>query len=127
MRTNALGVGQLRAILSPLGAKVATVPIESVLHLKSAVTALPDGTVIGYRPLVDHVTAFPRFLAVPEESGAHVVLLGDGRLLIAADCPRSAAMFADLGYQPVVVDISEFQKLEGCVTCLSVRLRSRTR
>jgi dimethylargininase len=126
-RTNALGVGQLRAILSPLGATVATVPIESVLHLKSAVTALPDGTVIGYRPLVDHVTAFPRFLAVPEESGAHVVLLGDGRLLIAADCPRSAAMFADLGYQPVVVDISEFQKLEGCVTCLSVRLRSRTR
>jgi dimethylargininase len=126
-RTNALGVGQLRAILSPLGAKVATVPIESVLHLKSAVTALPDGTVIGYRPLVDHVTAFPRFLAVPEESGAHVVLLGDGRLLVAADCPRSAAMFNDLGYQPVVVDVSEFQKLEGCVTCLSVRLRSRTR
>lgn len=42
---------------------------------------------------------------------------------MAADCPRSAALFARLGYDPVVVDISEFQKLEGGVTCLSVRLR----
>jgi len=32
-------------------------------------------------------------------------------------------LFADLGYEPVVVDISEFERLEGCVTCLSVRLR----
>ena len=122
-RTNAAGVGQLRDILGPLGADVVAVPVRSVLHLKSAVTALPDGTVIGYPPLVDAPDLFPQFLAVPEESGAHVVLLGDDRLLMAADAPRSAAMFDDLGYAPVVVDISEFQKLEGCVTCLSVRLR----
>ena len=66
---------------------------------------------------------FPRFVAVPEESGAHVVLLGQDRLLVAADCPRTVRMFRDLGYDPVVVDIAEFQKLEGCVTCLSVRIR----
>jgi dimethylargininase len=60
---------------------------------------------------------------VPEEAGAHVVLLGDGRLLMAASAPKSAELFADLGYEPVVVDISEFERLEGCVTCLSVRLR----
>ena len=52
------------------------------------------------------------------------VLLGDGRLLMAADAPRSAELFASWGYEPVVVDISEFEKLEGCVTCLSVRLRT---
>ncbi|GAA2302234.1 hypothetical protein GCM10010431_21820 [Streptomyces kunmingensis] len=60
---------------------------------------------------------------MPEEAGAHVVLLGGDRLLMAASAPRSAELFADLGYDPVVVDISEFEKLEGCVTCLSVRLR----
>src|SRR5436190_18881856 len=43
-RTNAAGVGQLRDILGPLGADVVAVPVRSVLHLKSAVTALPDGT-----------------------------------------------------------------------------------
>ncbi|MFF7702415.1 dimethylargininase [Streptomyces lydicus] len=123
-RTNADGVRQLRSAFEPLGARVVAVPVSRVLHLKSAVTALPDGTVIGYPPLVDDPAAFPCFLPVPEESGAHVVLLGGGRLLMAAGAPRSAELFADLGYEPVVVDISEFEKLEGCVTCLSVRLRA---
>jgi dimethylargininase len=67
---------------------------------------------------------FERFLPVPEESGSHVVLLDDDRLLMASDAPRSAELFADLGWTPVTVDISEFEKLEGCVTCLSVRLRA---
>ncbi|MER6995552.1 dimethylargininase [Streptomyces sp. NPDC000410] len=122
-RTNATGVQQLRAAFEPLGARVVPVPVSKVLHLKSAVTALPDGTVIGYEPLVEQPGLFPRFLPVPEESGAHVVLLGGGKLLMAASAPRSAELFEELGYEPVPVDISEFEKLEGCVTCLSVRLR----
>jgi dimethylargininase len=122
-RTNEEGVGQLREALAPAGATVVGVPVGKVLHLKSAVTALPDGSVIGYPPLVDDPSVFPRFVAVPEESGSHVVLLGENRLLMAADCPESAAKFAGMGYEPVTVDIGEFQKLEGCVTCLSVRLR----
>jgi dimethylargininase len=122
-RTNGEGIRQLRAILEPIGATVVAVPLTLVLHLKSAVTALPDGSIIGYAPLVDDPAFFPRFVPVPEESGAHVVLLGGARLLMAADCPRSAELFSDLGYEPVIVDISEFEKLEGCVTCLSVRMR----
>ncbi len=43
--------------------------MQKVLHLKSAVTALPNGTVIGYEPLVDDPSAFDAFLAVPEEAG----------------------------------------------------------
>ncbi len=122
-RTNADGIAQLAACLEPRGARVVAVPVTKVLHLKSAVTALPDGTIVGWPDAVDDPSAFPRFLPTPEESGAHVVLLGDDRLLMAADCPASAAMYRSLGYRPVEVDIGEFQKLEGCVTCLSVRLR----
>jgi len=122
-RTSQAGIDQLRDHLQPLGAEVVAVPVHKVLHLKSAVTALPDGTVIGYEPLVDDPTAFPKFLAVPEEAGSHVVLLGENRLLMAASAPKSAELFRARGYEPVVVDISEFEKLEGCVTCLSVRLR----
>lgn len=129
-RTNEAAARQLADFLEPLGATVVPVPTTKVLHLKSAVTALPDGRVIGYPPLVDDPDAFAAFLPVPEEAGAHVVLLGpdrDGteRLLMAADAPRTATLFAELGYRPVRVDISEFEKLEGCVTCLSVRLRGR--
>ena len=122
-RTNDEGIEQLRAIVGPLGADVVAVPLSKVLHLKSAVTALPDGTVVGWADGLDDPSVFPRFLAVPEEPGAHVVLLGDDRILMAADAPESADLFRSRGCQPVLVDISEFAKLEGCVTCLSVRLR----
>ncbi len=121
-RTNPEGLRQLRAILEPRGATVIAVRVQKVLHLKSAVTALPDGSIVGYPPLVERPELFPRFVAVPEESGAHVVELGGGRLLLSADCPRSAELFAGLGYEPAIVEIGEFQKREGCVTCLSVLL-----
>jgi dimethylargininase len=122
-RTNAEGIAQLAAAFEPLGATVVTVPITKVLHLKSAVTALPDGTVIGWAPVVDDVSVFPEFLAMPEESGSHVVILDDHTLLISDDCAQSAGLLEARGYRLVKVDIGEFIKLEGCVTCLSVRLR----
>ncbi len=122
-RTNQAGIDQFAAIVEPMGARVVAVPVTKVLHLKSAVTALPDGTVVGWDPAVDDSSVFPRYLSMPEESGAHVVLIDDERLLMAADAPRSAQMFRELGYEPICVDISEYIKLEGCVTCLSVRMR----
>jgi dimethylargininase len=122
-RTNEAAIGQLTALLSPLGWTVVGVPVTKVLHLKSAVTALPDGTVVGYPEFVDDPAAFPKYADVPEPSGSHVVLLDERRLLMAADAPKSAERFRSMGYDVVEVDISEFEKLEGCVTCLSVRYR----
>jgi dimethylargininase len=122
-RTNAEGVAQMRRTFEPLGVTVVEVPVSKVLHLKSAATALPNGSVIGYLPALDDATIFPDFIPVPEPAGAHVVLLGGNRLLMAASAPKTAELFVALGYEPIVVDISEYEKLEGCVTCLSVRLR----
>jgi dimethylargininase len=122
-RTNRSGFDQLAAYLEPFGARVVPVPISKVLHLKSAVTALPDGTVVGYGPLVDDSGVWDSFLDVPEPSGSHVVLLGGNTVLMSADAPESERMFAERGLDVIAVDISEFIKLEGCVTCLSVRLR----
>ncbi|NOX31408.1 MAG: N(G),N(G)-dimethylarginine dimethylaminohydrolase [Actinobacteria bacterium] len=126
-RTSVAGFDALARIIEPLGATAIAVPITKVLHLKSAVTALPDGTVIGFEPLVDDTSVFGKFVAMPEESGAHVVLMGDDKLLMSANAPRSADLLAQMGYEPVLVDIGEFEKLEGCVTCLSIRLRDRPR
>jgi dimethylargininase len=125
-RTNAEGIAQLAAHLQPFGADVVAVPLTKALHLKSAVTALPDGTIIGYRPVIDDPEIWgERFLAVAEEPGSHVVLLDDDTLLMSSAAPRTANLFEQRGYRVIAVDISEFEKLEGCVTCLSVRLRGR--
>lgn len=122
-RTNQEGIDQLAAHLAGFGARVVPVDLTRVLHLKSAVTALPDGTVIGYPPLVDNPGVYERFLAVPEAHGGHVVLLGGDRLLMSTSAPETTALLRERGYETVTVDISEFEKLEGCVTCLSVRMR----
>ncbi len=124
-RTNGVGVQQLANHLREFGVRVQAVPVERALHLKSACTALPDGTVVGWGPVVDDRDAFPAYEDVPEEGGAHVVLLGDGHLLMAASAPRTAASYRERGYRVTEVDVSEFEKLEGCVTCLSVRVRDR--
>jgi dimethylargininase len=121
--TTASAVDELSRILEPRGYTVLGVPTTKALHLKSAVTALPDGTVIGYRPLVDDPDMFPTFLAVPEESGAHVVILAEDLLLMSSGAPETAALFEGRGYRLELTDISEYEKLEGCVTCLSVRIR----
>jgi dimethylargininase len=112
-RTNAEGARQLGAVL---GRAVRAVPVSGVLHLKSAVTALPDGTLVGHPA----TALLPECLAVPEPSGANIAVLGPQSVLVAADCPRSAELYASLGFEPVVVEIGELQKLEGGVTCLSV-------
>jgi dimethylargininase len=122
-RTNAEGIRQLRALVSPLGYTVVAVPVTRALHLRSSVSALPDGTVIGFAGLVDDPSVFERYLPVPEAAGVAVVVLADDTVLMAASAPRSAALVTDLGYRVLSVDISEFEKLEGGVSGLSVRLR----
>jgi dimethylargininase len=123
LRTNAAGAEQLAAIIRPLGYTVVPVPVTKALHLKTAVTALPDGTVIGYPPLVDDPGLFPNFLAVPEAEGCAVVVLDEKTLLMSSAAPRTTTLLEGLGYRVITTDISEFEKLEGCVTCLSVRVR----
>jgi len=119
-RTNAEGIRQLRGLVAPRGFAVVAVPLHQVLHLKSAVTALPDGTVVAADPSLIDASPLPAVRIVPEAAGSHVVLLGGGAVLMAASAPRSAALFDDWGLDVTVVDIGEFEKMEGCVTCLSV-------
>ena len=122
-RTNAEGIRQFREIAIELGYTVVAVPVTRALHLKSAVTALPDGTVIGHPTLVDNPSIFPRYLEVPEVEGVAVVVLSNNAVLMSTSAPKTVALIEDLGYRVTTVEISEFEKLEGCVTCLSVRIR----
>ena len=52
------------------------------------------------------------------------MLAGEGTVLMAASAPRTAELFQDWGFDVLAVDISEFEKMEGCVTCLSVLIDS---
>jgi dimethylargininase len=119
-RTNGEGIRQLRRHAATRGRTVVPVRLHGVLHLKSAVTALPDGTCVAHDVSLFDASPFPTVRRVPENAGSHVIPTGGGAIVMAASAPRSAELFDDLGFDVVTVDIGEFEKREGCVTCLSV-------
>jgi dimethylargininase len=118
-RTNDDAYCQLARLLAARGRHLVPVALRGCLHLKSAISALPDGTLVGIPELVD-TSALPGLRVMQEPSGAHIVVLNEKRLLLAASAPRTAERLSGEGYDVTVVDISEFEKREGCVTCLSV-------
>ena len=129
-RTNAAGVAALRAIAGPFGYTVQTVAVDGCLHLKTACTALPDGTLLvnprwldardlaGAGHGVIHV-------ADGEPDAANVALVGD-RVLMGAAHPRTTELIRGRSFEVDVIDLSEFAKAEGCVTCLSILVSTRT-
>ena len=123
-RTNNEGVRQLSTFASGHGISVVPLPITGVLHLKSAITALPDGTLLANIPAIGDRDLLPPLISAPDRGPWRMILLGDDRVLISTSAPRTAELLVDRGYSPIVVDISEFEKLESSVTCLSVRLRT---
>ncbi|MFD2029104.1 N(G),N(G)-dimethylarginine dimethylaminohydrolase, partial [Promicromonospora aerolata] len=80
-------------------------------------------TVIGYEPVVDDVSRFADFLPVPEAEGSAVVVLDETTVLLSAAAPGTAELLRERGLTVLTTPVTEFEKLEGCVTCLSVRVR----
>ena len=78
---------------------------------------------MGYAKSFDDVALFDRFLSVPEQNGASIVVVDSHTVIMAASAPKSAALVRSLGYRVIPIDIGEFEKLEGSVTCLSVLIR----
>jgi len=122
-RSNDEGIRQLAEIMAPEGVEVVAVPISKILHLKTGLTSLPDGTLLGYLPVIGHPELLPEITPVPEQHGWRAILLGNNKVLMSKSAPQTAKMIADAGYELVQVDVSELEKLEASVTCLSVRLR----
>ncbi|ROO83657.1 dimethylargininase [Actinocorallia herbida] len=101
------------------GRRVVGVKVGGVLHLKTAMTALPDGSLIGSPEHVD-TAGLPGLLVAPEPAGARVLVLGDEQVMVAASAPRTAARLRADGWRVTVLDIGQFEALEGSVTCLSI-------
>jgi dimethylargininase len=125
-RTNAAGIAQIADLAAPLGYGVVAVALGPSLHLKTAITALDDGTLLVNRTGVD-LTAFGamRTLDVdPHEPFAANVLRLPHALVVNAAFPITRAVVeahaATRGIPVHAVDIGEFGKAEAGLTCLSV-------
>jgi len=125
-RTNAAGIAALREAIAPFGYSVIGVPVHGCLHLKSACSALPDGRFLVNADWID-VTPLPqeRLLSVPsDEPWAGDVLVIGRQIVLSSAFPNTARLLDSLGFGTLAVGVSEFAKVEGGVTCLSLVFRS---
>ena len=121
-RSNQAAIDQLAGMLKPYGYTVTAVPMQDCLHLKSAVTALSDDTVLINPDWVDaaYFTEYRQIrVADSEPHAANVVRIG-AAILMPSSFPHTQILVEAAGYAVSTVDVSELQKAEGAVTCCSV-------
>ena len=121
-RTNPAGIAALTALSRTYGYEVASIPVFGCLHLKSACSALPDGRFLVNADWID-VSPLPsdRLLHVPhsEPWAGDVLVIGE-RIIVSDAFPETIELLEGQGWEVVPVGVSEFAKVEGGVTCLSL-------
>ncbi|MFN0149786.1 MAG: dimethylarginine dimethylaminohydrolase family protein [bacterium] len=137
-RTNAEGALQAAAWFARRDIAAVTIDIRgiaSLLHLKSGIAFLGDARLVVVDALADHATDLARGLGIASELGrdlelvrvpageeyaANCVRIND-RVFIAEGFPRFDSMLRALGYATLALPMSEFEKMDGGLSCLSLR------
>ena len=122
-RTNEEGIRQLTEILAKYGMTCSEVPLYEVLHLKTGVNYLEDNNMLVSGEFVDKPD-FEKYnrVVIPEEEAyaANCIWVND-TVIVPEGYPAVLKAVQDLGYKTLLVDTSEFRKLDGGLSCLSLR------
>ena len=125
-RTNPEGAAQLSALLAALGCTSSVIDIRgsaSLLHLKSGIAYLGDGRVVvtADLPVASELSRFDLIRVPPEESYAANCIRINDVVFVASGYPAFHALLRAQGYSLVELDVSEFRKMDGGLSCLSLR------
>ena len=130
LRTNEEGARQLAAWLAARGYTSDTIDIrqtQGILHLKSGIAFIGDHSGKGHMVVIDALAGHPalaRFELVrvsPEEDYAANCVRVNEHVLMASGYPKLETTLRELGYRTLVLDMSEYQKMDGGLSCLSLR------
>jgi dimethylargininase len=126
-RTDAAGTAALDRLVRPLGFEVVQATLKKCLHLKSGATLAETdagrGPVLLYDPACIDPSQFAGVAAVavdPNEPAAANAVLAGSQLILPAGNPRTASKLRGNGFEVVEVDVSELQKAEAGVSCMSL-------
>jgi dimethylargininase len=125
-RTNEAGAAQLAAILARYQYTSSIVDIRkhpSLLHLKSGIAYLGDRRVVvahGFPP-IDEIADFDKIEVAPSEAYAANSVRVNDSVLIATGFPGLARALGNPGFRVLALDMSEFGKMDGGLSCLSLR------
>ncbi len=122
-RTNAAGIRQLAHFLGTYGYTVSVIELTSVLHLKTGVSYLENNCLLAWGEFITR-PEFSDFTILPvddsEAYAANSVWIND-RVLVPAGFEKTRSLIESHGYDTLAVEVSEFRKLDGGLSCLSLR------
>jgi len=126
LRTNEEGARQLAAHLAGVGYPSTVVDVRgmsSILHLKSGVSFIGNNTLVVMEEMAgwEAFAGYELIRVVSEESYAANCVRVNDRVLVAAGYPRLTAELTARGFNPLELDMSEFRKMDGGLSCLSLR------
>ena len=122
-RTNADGARQLIAHLQKYGLSGETVTLTEVLHLKTGLAYLENNNLLACGEFLTK-PQFQQFNILEidaDESYAANCIWVNGTVLMPKGYPKARQTIADAGYPLLEIDVSEFRKLDGGLSCLSLR------
>ncbi|MBR6762911.1 MAG: N(G),N(G)-dimethylarginine dimethylaminohydrolase [Clostridia bacterium] len=122
-RTNEEGIRQFIAILEKHGLTGSEVPLEEVLHLKTGVNYLENGNMLVAGEFVNKpdFVKYNRVEIPVEEAYAANCIWVNGTVIVPEGYPSVEKAVRDLGYPVILVDTSEYRKIDGGLSCLSLR------
>jgi dimethylargininase len=122
-RTNKEGAEQLGSILAEFGNTWTAIPVEASLHLKSSVTYVGKNTLLLTKEFEDHheFKGYDRVVLDPAEEYAGNSLLINDCLIMPKGFPGTRKRLEALGLEVIELDMSEVRKMDGGLTCLSLR------
>jgi dimethylargininase len=122
-RTNAEGATQLATLLAGAGFTSETVPVAAGLHLKSNVNYVGKNTLLVTKNLADFrgFKSFEKIILDSGEEHAANTLWVNNSLLMPKGFPKTHAKLSQLGMSIIELDVSEVQKMDGGLTCMSLR------
>lgn len=122
-RTNREGAEQLKAIVEKYGYKASLVQVSEVLHLKTGLTLFSDGFLLQGASFGNDEAfkAFERHLIPPEEAYSANCLAANGKVIMPSGYPMTREVLEARGYEIIETEMSEFRKIDGGLTCLSLR------
>jgi dimethylargininase len=125
-RTNEEGARQLAAILAAYGYQSSIIKVAAGLHLKSSLNFVGENTMLVTRDFAGHtaISDFRQIICPEGEEYAANTLLVNGTLIMPTGYPRTRGLLEPLGLPIVELDTSEYRKMDGGLTCLSLRLQS---
>lgn len=122
-RTNHAGVLALEAAVSPHGYKCREIACCPSLHFKTDVNYIGNNTIL-VSPCcgdMEQLAGFERIVVEDDEAYARNCLYINGTVIVPEGFPKTLEKVHATGVDTVVIDVSEFRKLDGGLTCLSLR------